>query len=149
MKTFSMDLRERIVAVRQKGWSAQDVAELYKVCKRTVERYWKQFQACGHVKPKRRGGYRRSRLAGHHQTLRAWIKAQPDLTLAELRARCRERLGVQIGLTALWQCLDQLGLSFKKNPARQRARPARSAGGPAAVAPRAGRLGRRAAGLPG
>ena len=148
MKTFSMDLRQRIVAVRQEGWSAQDVAEQFKVCKRTAERYWKQFQACGHVNPKRRGGYRRSRLEGHHQTLRHWIKAQPDLTLAELRARCRERLGVQIGLTALWQRLDKLGLSFKKNPARQRARPARCSGGPAAVERRAGRLGRAAAGLP-
>ena len=148
MKTFSMDLRERIVAVRQEGWSAQDVAGLFKVCKRTVERYWKQFQECGNVNPKRRGGYRRSRLEGHHQRMRDWIKEQPDLTLAELRERCRERLGVRIGLTALWQCLDKLGLSFKKNPARQRARPARHSGGPVAVARRAGRLGRAAAGFP-
>jgi transposase len=147
MKTFSMDLRQRIVAVRQEGWSAQDVAELFKVCKRTVERYWKQFQALGNVNPKRRGGYRRSRLQGRDKTLLDWIKQQPDLTLAELRERCRERLGVKIGPTALWQRLDKLGLSFKKNPARQRAKSARRARGPAPVEKRAGRLGLAAAGL--
>jgi transposase len=46
------------------------------------------------------------------------------LTLAELRARCRQRLQVTIGMTALWHRLEQLGLSYKKNDARRRARSA-------------------------
>jgi transposase len=148
MKTTSMDLRERIIAARQEGFIAREVAARFRVCKRTAERLWRQFLACGHVQPKPRGGYRRSRLQGHDQALRRWLQAQPDLTLAELCARCRRRLGVRLSLSALWQRLAKLGLSFKKNPARQRARPARRAGGPAPVAPRARHLGPAPAGLP-
>lgn len=123
MKTCSMDLRERIVAAREEGYSGADVASRFQVSKRSVERYWKQYCASGHVRAKRRGGYKRSRLEGHDDQLREWIDKQPDLTLEELQARCAGQLQVKIGINALWQRLDKLGLSFKKNAARQRAKP--------------------------
>jgi len=69
-------------------------------------------------------GDRRSRLEKHDRTLRRWIGAQADLTLGELQRRCLEQLKVSIGLTALWHRLEQLGLSYKKNDARRRARSA-------------------------
>jgi transposase len=47
------------------------------------------------------------------------------LTLVELQQRCRTRLQVSIGITALWHRLRRLGLSFKKNDARRRARSTR------------------------
>lgn len=72
------------------------------------------------MKPKQRGGYRRSKLAAHDETLRRWIAAEPDLTLAELRSRLAEDLCIQISTTALWFRIDKLGLSFKKNPTRRR-----------------------------
>jgi transposase len=93
-----------------------------------VERYWKSYQESGTVEPKRRGGYRRSRLEGHDERLQEWIAEQPDLTLEEIKQRCLTELNVKIGINALWQRLDRLGLSFKKNAARQRAEPSRRAG---------------------
>jgi transposase len=54
-------------------------------------------------------------------TVRGWLKAQPDLTLAQLCERLAER-GIQIKVPALWHQLNKWNLSFKKNPARQRAR---------------------------
>ena len=116
-----MDLRERLVAGRQRGQSAEELARLFKVSKRSVERYWKAHQA-GALAAKRRGGYRRSRLEGHDETLRAWIQKEPDLTLEQLRERLLELLKIQIGNTALWHRLEKLGLSFKKNAARRRAK---------------------------
>ena len=47
-----------------------------------------------------------------------------DLTLSEIQQRCLEQLRVPIGLTALWHRLEYLGLSYKKNDARRRARSA-------------------------
>jgi transposase len=44
--------------------------------------------------------------------------------LSELQKRCWERLNVAIGITALWHRLERLGLSYKKNDARRRARSA-------------------------
>lgn len=122
MKTYSSDLRDRIIVARKEGHSAADVAKRFEVCKRSVERYWKQHEQQGNVWPKQRGGYKKSRLEGHDETLKSWIAAQPDLTLEELQGRCAEQLGVKIGINALWQRLDKLELSFKKNASRQRAK---------------------------
>jgi transposase len=47
------------------------------------------------------------------------------LSLAELQQRCAAQLEVSIGVTALWHRLRHLGLSYKKNDARRRARPPR------------------------
>jgi transposase len=87
-----------------------------------VERFWKQHSLTGACRPKKVGGYRRSRLEKHDRTLRRWIAEQSDLTLSGLQKRCREQLKVTIGITALWHPLEQLGLSLKKNDARHRAR---------------------------
>jgi transposase len=124
MKSYSNDLRERIVAERKSGQSAAEVAKRFKVCKRSVERYWKRQQEVGTVAPKQRGGYRRSVLEGHDAQLRRWIKAEPGLTLAALLKRLHEKLAIDLGPTALWHRLEYLGLSYKKNAARRGARPA-------------------------
>jgi len=41
-----------------------------------------------------------------------------------LRERLLEQLDIRIGLTALWHRLEKLGLSYKKNAARRRAKQA-------------------------
>jgi transposase len=62
--------------------------------------------------------------------IRSWIKSKEDLTLAELSERLAEH-GIMIKVPALWHQLNKWGLSFKKNPARQRARARRRAAGEA------------------
>ncbi len=114
MRTYSNDLRERIVAARERGHSAAEIARLLKLSKRSVERYCKLQATTGSIQPRQRGGYRRSRLAKHDQTLRRWIGQQPDLTLAELQTRIARQLKVRLGITALWHRLERLGLSYKK-----------------------------------
>ncbi len=124
MKTLSEDLRERIVVRRSKGDSAAEVARMFGVSKRSVERYWKQQQTMGTLKAKQRGGYRRSCLAGHEDDLRGWIEANKSITLEEIRCRLKQELGIELGTTALWHRIDRLDLSYKKNAARRRTRPA-------------------------
>jgi transposase len=124
MKSYSLDLRERLVAGRQRGQSAEELARVFGVSKRSVERYWKRQMEEGTFQAKARGGYRRSRLEGHDEELRQWIAQQPDLNLEQLRERLLEQLSIRIGTTALWHRLEKLGLSYKKNAARRRARPA-------------------------
>lgn len=124
MKSYSLDLRERLVAGRQRGQSAEELARVFGVSKRSVERYFKRHEQEGTLAPRQRGGYRRSRLEGHDELLIKWIGQQPDLSLEQLRERLLDELNIAIGATALWHRLEKLGLSYKKNAARRRTRPA-------------------------
>jgi len=134
MRTYSTALRERSVAARARGHSAAETARLFKLSKRSVERYCQLHATTGSLHPKPRGGYRRSRLESHDETLRRWIQERPDLTLAELQKRSARKLKVSLGRTALWHRLESLGLSYKKNAARRGAKPARHRAGTPAVA---------------
>ena len=125
MRPLSQDLRQRIIAARERGEGTGEVCKRFGVSRRSVERFWKQYGRTGQLLPKQIGGYRRSRLAGHDRALHRWIEAQPDLSLTQLQQRCAEQLRVSIGITALWHRLRHLGLSYKKNDARRRAGPAR------------------------
>ncbi len=97
MQTYSRDLRERIVAARQQGHSAQEIARLFGVSKRSVERFWQKYLATGGVEPKQRGGYRRSRLEKHDRKLRRWIKEKADLTFGSASGTHRPRPRHQAG----------------------------------------------------
>lgn len=125
MRPLSQDLRHRIIAARERGEGTGEVCKRFGVSRKSVERFWNEHCRTGQCLPQKIGGYRRSRLAPHDRRLQRWIETQPDLSLAELQRRCREQLDVSIGITALWHRLRRLGLSYKKNDARRRARPAR------------------------
>lgn len=124
MKSYSLDLRQRIVEARQEGESVTTLAKRFKVSKRTVERYWKRYQDTGKLEGLQRGGYRRALLEGHDQALLEWIRQQPSITLEQMLVLCQKQLKVTIKKTALFNRLSKLGLSFKKNAARCRARSA-------------------------
>jgi transposase len=147
MRTYSCDLRERVVAARAKGHTIAETAQLFRVSESSVERYWNQYQSTGKLEPKQRGGYRRSCLEGHDQSLRAWIGEKKDLTLMQLRERILRDLGITVGNTALWHRLERLGLSYKKNAARCRARPGGPPGRPPKLARKAKRMGSTKTGL--
>lgn len=89
-----------------------------------------RFKATGQRTHLQMGGYRRSRVADQEATLRGWLREEPDLTLAELCERLAKQ-GIEIKAPALWHQLNKWNLSFKKNPARQRARARRRAAGAA------------------
>lgn len=124
MRPLSEDLRRRIVEARQAGAGSVEVSERFRVSRRTVARLFGQYERTGKLSPKQIGGYRRSRLQKYDRTLSHWIEKQSDITLVQLCERCRKELGVSIGINALWHQLRRLGLSFKKNDARHRTRPA-------------------------
>jgi transposase len=128
MKPLSEDLRKRIIEAREAGQSPSEVYRRFGVSRSSEARLWRQYQGKGHTEPRQIGGHRRSRLSKHEPTLRKWIEKQPDLTIDELCQRCEDALKVKIGRTALWHRLERMGLSYKKNSARRRAREARRKG---------------------
>lgn len=140
MRPLSQDLRMRIVLAREQGAGPTELCKRFSVSRSSVARLCKQYRRSGHCRPGKIGGHRKSRLAKHQGRLKDWIGQTPDMTLEELQGQCRRKLGVKIGINALWHRLDKLGLSYKKNDARRRARQARCAGGEAALAQKAKKM---------
>jgi len=80
--------------------------------------------------PYQRG--RKSRVTeAVQQWLRAWVREQPDLTLAELQHRLAGEPKIQLSVARLWRVLKDLGLRAKKShstPANVRRRKPSSGG---------------------
>ena len=124
MKSYSLDIRERVIYYRQQGESAESVSKLLRISKRSVERYWQRYTSEGTLESRRRGGYKQSVLTPFMSKIECWIDANPNMTLSELSQLCASKFRIKIKSTALWQQLDKHGLSFKKNDTRRRARQA-------------------------
>jgi transposase len=121
MQSYSQDLRERVLWALDRGERPSSIARRLEVSRVWVYQVRDRAQKLGKRTSFQIGGHRRSRVAEMESVLRAWIEAEPDLALAELSARLAKQ-DVLIKPGALWHQLNKWNLTFKKNPARQRAR---------------------------
>jgi transposase len=133
MSAYSQDLRDRVLDALEQGERPGAVASRFVVSRSWVYRVRERLRRQGRRTALSVGGYRRSRVERLEDTLRSWIEAQADLTLAEMCDRLAG-LGIEIKVPALWHQLDKWGLSFKKNAPRQRAGTRRRAPGAGEVA---------------
>jgi transposase len=130
MESYSQDLRDRVLWALDRGERPTAIARRLEVSRVWVYRVRGRVQKTGQRSSFQIGGHRRSRLAEMEPVLRAWIEQAPGLSLAELSERLAEQ-GISIKNGALWHQLNKWNLTFKKNPARQRARTrGRTAGAP-------------------
>jgi len=134
MHAYSQDLRDRVLRALERGERPTAIARRFEVSRVWVHRVRERWQKGGIRCSLPMGGHRRSCLAALEPLVRHWLEQQADLTLAETCRRLAER-GVTIHVPALWHQLDRWGLTFKKNPTRQRARARRRAAGAPGVAP--------------
>ena len=121
MQSYSQDLRERVLWALDRGERPSSIARRLEVSRVWVYQVRGRAQKSGKRTSFQIGGHRRSRVAEMEPVLRAWIEAEPDLALSELSARLAKQ-DVLIKPGALWHQLNKWNLTFKKNPARQRAR---------------------------
>jgi transposase len=120
MQSNSQDLRERVLRALARGEGPSAIARRYEVSRFSVYQVRDRVQETGVRTRFQIGGHRRSRLEEAEAALRAWIAAEPGLTLAELQQRLASQ-GIAIKIGALWHQLNKWNLPFKKNAARQRA----------------------------
>jgi len=121
MQPYSQDLRERVLWALDRGERPSSIARRLEVSRVWVYQVRDRAQKSGKRTSFQIGGHRRSRVAELESVLRAWIEVEPDLALSELSARLAKQ-NVVIKPGALWHQLNKWHLTFKKNPARQRAR---------------------------
>jgi transposase len=121
MQSYSQDLRDRVLWALDRGERPTAIARRLEVSRVWVYQVRGREQKTGQRTSFPIGGHRCSRVAAMEPVLRAWIEQEPGLSLAQLCERLLQQ-GVSIKIGALWHQLNKWNLTFKKNPARQRAR---------------------------
>lgn len=120
-RAYSNDLRERIVEAVEGGSSRRGAAEIFGVSPSCAVKLYRRWRETGSVKPARLGAPKRCKLDPVADWLLALVKAEPDITLDEVRRRLAREHSLSASIGLLWTFLDRHDLSFKKNRARQRA----------------------------
>lgn len=116
---YSMDLRARVFKAWEASGDADEVAATFGVSRAWVHRLAQRERETGSLAPRKQTKFRTRRLAGQEDRLKTLVAAQPDATLAELRAQ----LPTTAALSTLWTELDRLKLTVKKNRPRRRTAP--------------------------
>jgi len=122
-RAYSLDLRERVVGAVAAGRSCRAVALTFGVSVASVVKWSQRFRATGSAAARKVGGRRPYALAGERVWLLARVAETPDITLRAIVAELAER-DVAVSYYAVWHFFEHEGISFKKKPARQRARQA-------------------------
>jgi len=124
MQAYSLDLRQRVVSAYEQGHdSIATVAERFSVSIGFVKKMLSLKRTTGELTPRGHGGGRRARLTQRQrQLLVRKVRAQNDISLAELQAVLQEAEGVSVHVSTICRALRQLDLPHKK-----RASPPRSA----------------------
>lgn len=114
MRTYSLDLRERVAAACDEGvLNRPEIAEQFHVSTSWIRRLLQRRQASGSLAPRPHAGGRAPCLtSARRQRLADLVAADPDATLAELARRLR----VPVSQSTLSRVLARLGLPRKKSP---------------------------------
>lgn len=105
---YSQDLRDRVIAARDRGLKTKPVADLFRVSASWVRRVMQRRRETGQTTPRPRGGATVVKI--DLDRLRQVVHEQPDATTRELH----QHLGIDCSVSAVDMALRRAGLSFKK-----------------------------------
>lgn len=112
---YSMDLRERVLALYDEGLKTKQVAERLKVARSWARRIKQRRSEGKSIAPHAVGGSKPKLDAAARRELARFVDEGPDATLEELRARVASELQITISIGALWETLRVMKLSLKKS----------------------------------
>jgi transposase len=114
-RAYSLDLRERVVAVVAAGQSCRSVAKTFMVSVASVVKWSQRQRAVGSPAALKMGGRRPYLVARERDWVLARIVEKPDLTLRALLKELSDR-GLLVSYYALWHFfLQHEGVTFKKS----------------------------------
>src|SRR3954453_12912455 len=116
-RSYSQDLRDRVIEATESGTSARKVAARFEVAASTAIKWLERLGERGERSARRQGRRPGSKLDPHRDFLLAAVEAEPDSTLGELQRRLVEERGVRAGIGTIWTFLDRYDLTFKKKSA--------------------------------
>ena len=103
-----------MAAVAAGKQSNAKIAETFGLSESIIEKWTRRQRETGSVAPSPHAGGRPRVLAPHAAFLRAAVRAQPDITLAELCAQVKTELGLKVSPSMVSRELSWLALPRKK-----------------------------------
>ncbi len=122
MKTWSIDLRRRVVAAYESGLTGTyaATAKMFGVGEATVNRWLRRKRETGDVLPKPRKGNNPRKV--ELDWLRAHATAHPDARLKDRVEDWEAHSGVRVHIDTISSSLRAIGWTYKKNSNGKRAR---------------------------
>jgi putative transposase len=114
IEPYSMDLRNRAVAMLDEGASSTEVAEALGVSDSWVRKMRLRRDVLGDLAPGSPPGKPRKLTTDDMVELYILVEEQPDVTLQELAVLMAKRLKVRVSISTLSRRLIELGLTRKK-----------------------------------
>jgi transposase len=119
IEPYSLDLRERAVALVDEGASSPEVAEMLGVSDSWVRKMRLRRERLGHLMPGSPPGRERKLTIDDEVVLGQLCDEQPDATLEELVERMAKRRRVRVSISTMSRRLIELGLTRKKRVSTQ------------------------------
>lgn len=124
-KSYSADLRDRVVGFVASGHSRREAARRFGISESSAIRLVQRFDASGSTAPARQGRPPGGgRVGACLPFLIARVEAQPDITMPELAAALEAERGVKAHPASLSKVLVKAGYTYKKTASGGRTRPA-------------------------
>lgn len=112
-KSYSDDLRKRVVAAMATGRSCREVGATFDVAPSTAGNWWRRYRQESSHAARPMGGDRRSKLLDQAGWIGERLAGKPELTLGEIRSDLARR-GVEVSYASVWRTVRKLGLRHKK-----------------------------------
>ena len=119
-KSHPMELRSRVIAFVEEGHGHREAARHFRVSPRFVNDMVILKRKSGGLLPLAQGNHAEGKLAPFNGWLRDRLVIKGDLTLDEIVVEMAVVHAVSVHRGSVGRWLHRLGLSHKKNPARQR-----------------------------
>jgi len=120
MKAYSRDLRDRVLADYYAGQTFAQLGRKYSVSAEWVRQFIRRYEQTGEIDARPPRIKKPPFHQRHEADLRHAVADNPNHTLESLR----DALGLDVGITTLWNALKALKISFKKNSRAGRTKPA-------------------------
>lgn len=121
-KAYSDDLRRKVLEAHaaKEGTIAQ-IAARFRVSVGYVQKILRQYRRTKKMERiPHHPGRKPLFTPSIREQIRGWLKAQPDLTLAELQEKLIQGVKLKVSLPSLWVVLGKMGLRLKKSRSTRR-----------------------------
>jgi transposase len=113
-RSYSSDLRERVVMAIAGGMSTRQAAARFGVGISTAGKWYRRFRDHGETAARRQGHPPGSKLDSHEGFILDLVANQPDITLSEIAERLAAERGTSAVVSTVWTFFARRAITFKK-----------------------------------